>query len=100
MLDLFVYGTLMGSELRNKLLGRKIDAVPDSLYGFKKIEINIENEKYLGIVKNGNSSINGLIIKITNEELRLLDEYEGESYKRESVVLKSGNNALTYVVNF
>ncbi|AJF62938.1 MAG: hypothetical protein QT11_C0001G0802 [archaeon GW2011_AR20] len=48
---------------------------------------------------NKNLAVAGLVLFVKREELKLIDKYEGKSYKREKVDLASKNRAWTYVFN-
>jgi gamma-glutamylcyclotransferase (GGCT)/AIG2-like uncharacterized protein YtfP len=47
-------------------------------------------------VPDANSYINGWLIRVTEEELGRLDEYEGENYVRIRVTLATGIEAWVY----
>lgn len=94
---LFIYGTLTETEVQQKVLGRMIKGIPDCLKGYKKSEIEIEDGVYPGIVLDTDNVVNGLVIKITEGELKKIDEYETGAYRRERIVLESGLSAWVYI---
>ncbi|MDP3999023.1 MAG: gamma-glutamylcyclotransferase family protein [bacterium] len=94
---LFIYGTLINSEVQKNVLGRVIKTVPDELIGYRKSEIKIEDENYPLIIPDKKERVKGLVIEVTNYELKKIDEYESNSYKREEIILKSGISAWVYV---
>ncbi len=96
---LFVYGTLKYPKIQVKLLGREIDGLKDVLQSYKKTRIKIEGKFYTIIVKNKGSSVDGLLINVSKRELKILDEYEGSTYRRKKVVLKSKKKAWFYEKN-
>lgn len=96
---LFVYGTLMDKETQKAVFGRVADGAPEALNGYVKSEIVIEEETLPLIVPNAGGIIKGLVIEVTGGELRKIDEYETEAYKREKVILGSGMPAWVYVEN-
>lgn len=94
---LFVYGTLMDKKIRGTILGRMAEGVPDTLNGYVKSEISIKGEIYPLIVLNAGGIIKGLVIEVTRDELRRIDEYETDAYKREKIILESGIPAWVYI---
>ena len=94
--QLFVYGTLTDPETQKKVLGKIVDGVPDVLDDYKKSTIVIFGNSYPDIVKAPSSSVDGLVIPVTTDELESIDNYETEWYKRIEVVLKSGKKAWVY----
>jgi gamma-glutamylcyclotransferase (GGCT)/AIG2-like uncharacterized protein YtfP len=93
---LFVYGTLRNTTVQKQVFGKKISGTPDILENFKKSKIEVGGEEYPIIIPSKGSSVEGLILPITAKELKLADEYETKSYRREKVVLKSGKTAWAY----
>lgn len=81
---LFGYGSLINLASAQKAFKRVLkqeDLIPVSINGFEKVWNSIENIQFDGVDVNGvflnlkrspESSTNGVIIKITNEELELL----------------------------
>lgn len=97
--QLFVYGTLKKPDTQKEVIGRIAKGLPDTLEGYKKSKIKIDDVLYPIIVPDLNSSIEGLVLSITEEELKTIDEYETDAYKRKKVILKSGKSAWAYVKN-
>lgn len=96
--ELFVYGTLKDKGIQKEILGKVIeDSRIDFLEGYSITEIKIDDNVYPVVVPNKNFSVAGLVLSITNEELKLLDEYESEGYKREKVNLFSGKICWAYI---
>lgn len=94
---LFVYGTLAYPEIQKRILGRITKTTSDVLQGYERSEIEIEGEIYLLIVPNKSGRVEGSVIEVTKDELKNIDEYETNAYKREFVVLDSGISAWVYV---
>lgn len=93
---LFVYGTLKESSVQKEVIGRTLEGIVDVLEGYKKSKTKINNKTYPIIAPDPNSSVKGLVISITPEELELIDEYETKVYKRKKVVLQSGKMVWVY----
>lgn len=97
MEKLFVYGTLKDAEVQKQVFGRVAGGVRDALEGYKKSEIIIDGETYPVIAPDGGSVVEGMVIEISQEELKLTDEYETSAYKRIEVSLVSRTRAWVYV---
>ncbi|OGN27693.1 MAG: hypothetical protein A2941_01760 [Candidatus Yanofskybacteria bacterium RIFCSPLOWO2_01_FULL_49_17] len=89
MEKLFVYGTLREPEVQKKVIGRVAAGTEDTLDDYGLSEIVIEGEKFPAAIPKIGESIAGQVIKITPEELKLIDDYETEAYKRVKATLKS-----------
>ncbi len=95
--ELFVYGNLKDKNIQKEVLGRIVeDSKIGVLGGYNLIEIKIDNKVNHSIIPNKNFSVVGLVLLVTNEELKLLDKYEDENYKREKVVLVGGKEVWVY----
>jgi gamma-glutamylcyclotransferase (GGCT)/AIG2-like uncharacterized protein YtfP len=97
---LFVYGTLRDPILRERITGRSIVSFKHSyLKGFRHETIVLDGIIYPILVEDTNSiaPVEGELIEITQEELTLMDEYEGSEYRRIKIILKDGGKAWTYV---
>ena len=99
MENLFVYGILKKPEIHKKVIGRTAEFYDDSLKGHKISQINIENEIFPILInsKNPRDFVVGSVIKVSEEELKKIDKYEGEEYKRKKVILSSGKESWVYV---
>ena len=96
MNQLFVYGTLQLEKVQQEVFGRYDPGTPDSLEGYTKTTIEINNNTY-PILDKGNDLIYGIVIEVTNAELIKIDEYETDNYQRIKVTLKSEREAWVYV---
>ena len=96
---LFVYGTLQDPEVQKKVIGRIVNSSPAKLSGFIKSEVVINNNTYPIIIKNPESSetISGLVLEIEPEDIKHLDEYETDAYKREKVALENDEEVWVYL---
>jgi gamma-glutamylcyclotransferase (GGCT)/AIG2-like uncharacterized protein YtfP len=95
---LFVYGILLDPKRREEVIGRKMPySEPDTLSGFAVDDVVIEGEHYPALVPRVSSMVHGSIVMIHEEELRILDEYETDAYKRDIVTLMSGKEAWVFV---
>jgi len=93
---LFIYGTLINLNIQESVFGRQDKGLPDVLKGYKKSEIRIEDEFFQIIFPDNMEVVDGFVINVTKDELKKIDEYETDAYKRERVVLESGISAWVY----
>src|SRR5688572_20820325 len=106
---LFSYGTLQSASVQLKTFGRIPDGKADVLIGYKPSQILITDEKVItatGMTHYNNllftgkptDEINGIVLSLTNAELKLADKYENSAnYIRKQIRLKSGIRAWMYV---
>lgn len=94
---LFVYGTLQFREVQQFVFGRVITVtMPDMLEGFTRSTIEVGTETYFILVPQEGSSVKGLVLEITPEELTRADHYETDAYRRFRVTLLSGRETWVY----
>lgn len=98
MENLFVYGTLKNSKIQKKIIGRVVKGISDIVVGYRIKTITIEGKKYSIFVKD-KGLVTGLVLKLTSEELKKIDKYETNAYRRVPEILKSGTKAWVYVKN-
>ena len=99
MENLFVYGILKKPEIHKKVIGRTAEFSDDSLKGHKISQINIENEIFPILInsKNPRDFAFGFVLEVSEEELKKIDKYKGDEYKRKKVILNSGKESWVYV---
>ena len=106
--NLFSYGTLQLEEVQLETFGRKLDGEPAVLHGYKVVMITITDEDFVAksgtanhrsLQFTGNSAdvVEGIVFKVTSNELEQADSYEPEGYERVKVQLRSGANAWVFV---
>ncbi|CAH8387459.1 unnamed protein product [Eruca vesicaria subsp. sativa] len=82
--DLFVYGSLQDPQVVYVVLNRVPDHVSAVLSGFHRFRI--KNRLYPTILPDGTGEVTGKVLKgITDEERKLLDEFEDVEYDRKAV---------------
>ena len=96
MEKLFTYGTIRNPRVQKRLLGETINGTPDSIKGYCKSKISIEGEQYPVLKPKPKSSVRGTVLEVSKKELKILDDYETDAYKRSEVRLASGHHAWTY----
>lgn len=100
MLFLFTYGTLQDTQVQHYVFGRVVKGQPDKLPKFQWFE-NAVYDRYplVKFTGNPNDFVEGMVYKITEEELQVCDVYETSAYTRKVVSLASGVEAWVYVEN-
>lgn len=96
---LFVYGTLKSKEVQRKVIGREINSSKDALKGYKLTKTMINNEIYPAIIRDDKSKVYGELLKLDIEDLKKIDDYEGNDYDRTKILLESGLTAWVYVLH-
>ena len=101
MHKLFTYGTLQDKSVQLALFNKTLKGNIDSIVGFEKQEITLGGITYPILIKNKQSTTNilGTCYTLSEEDLHICDEYEGEEYKRILVVLNSGEKSWVYVAS-
>lgn len=78
---LFVYGTLQLPEKLQSLLGRVPSLEPATLHGYRCGLV--ARADFPGIVPQADAVVNGQVLApLSQAELDILDQYEGELYQR------------------
>ena|SRR3989344_3321483 len=95
MEKLFVYGTLKKPEVQKSVFGRITKTSSDVLLNYTRSKIKIDNVYPIIIPKKG-GYVRGLVFLVSSKELKLIDDYETNSYRRQKVFLKSGESAWVY----
>lgn len=96
---LFVYGDLKKPEIQKNVIGRIAESSEDSIKGYELSQINIEGEIFPILVKSNSPRdfAFGLVLQVSEDELKKIDRFETDVYKRKKVVLNSGREAWVYV---
>ena len=99
MVRLFSYGTLIEKEVQLREFGQEftVESNLDGVKDFTIDKIEIEGEYYYCAISRPESIILGQIVHIPEDLLTLVDEYEGEDYKRVSIKTLSDVECLMYV---
>ncbi|NNK10241.1 MAG: DUF4286 family protein [Flavobacteriaceae bacterium] len=95
---LFSYGTLLDEEIQKMVFSRVLKGDKDHLRAH-----SVSGEKVGGLYptiqqsEDADDRVDGSVFVISQEELHLVDSYEGEAYKRKEVILESGTKAWVYL---
>ena len=98
MIPLFAYGTLLYSDIQLKIINRVCKGRAAILYNYKRSQV--KQQFYPGIIAKRNATVEGYLIYLNEEELLLIDDYEGNDYKRATVSVMCDMNMIpvfTYV---
>lgn len=95
MTNIFVYGTLLDDSLRKRILGKEIKGKADILEDYV-LDTHSVLTSYPIIVRQSKGSVSGKYFDVDMEDIKKLDSYESEFYKKIEVKLKSGVDSLTY----
>ena len=105
---LFSYGTLQLEGVQLSTFGRQLEGTPDNLVGFIVAMVKIEDPEVISksgkefhpiakITGLDHNRVPGTVLEITDDELKLSDQYEVDAYKRVQTTLESGKVAWVYV---
>ncbi|MDX1314183.1 MAG: DUF4286 family protein [Eudoraea sp.] len=94
---LFVYGTLLESEVRQLVFTRDLEGKKDLLSGYR-IHKNKVSGLYPSVEATGKDEdqVSGEVFVVSGYDLKRADQYEGEAYMRKRVTLASGTQAWVY----
>lgn len=105
MHSVFSYGTLRLPAVQVRLFGRLVDAVEDSLPGFRLGEVLITDPE---VIEASGTDRHPLLVRATSadsvaglclflsDDLAAADDYEVDDYRRVEVALGSGRRAWVY----
>ena len=79
-----------------RVIGRVAESKNDFLEGYSKSSIVLKGITYSILVK-GTEEIEGVVLLVTEEELKKLDVFETKAYRRVMEKLRSGASAWVYV---
>lgn len=107
---LFSYGTLLYETVQLSVFGRELKGAKDKLKGYMLSVVEITDPTVLTtsgagvhpiLVHTGNSEdeVNGIVLSLTENDLKLADQYEVGLYKRVLEKLDSGICAWVYVAH-
>ena len=103
---LFSYGTLRNEEIQLAIFGRVVSTTPDAVPDYALRTVTLTNWKAADISggdmqktvePSPGGLILGMVLQVSEEEMRLCDDYEPVDYKRSIVPLRSGKKAWLYL---
>ena len=94
--QLFVYGTLKEPSVQFLVFGRVTSGKLDTLTGYRKASIRLGGRVFPIIKPEAGTSVEGMVITVSPTELKKIDRYEGQAYRRQKVTLSSGQEVWVY----
>ena len=105
---LFTYGTLQDEAVQIATFGRSLAGRPAALVGYRLTMVRVEDQDFVAasgaemhrsLESTGEASdrVEGTVLTLTGEELRMADAYEPDGYERVLVTLESGIGAWVYL---
>ena len=93
-MNIFTYGSLMFSEVWNKVVQGNYYSSSATLQGYRRF--CIKNQSYPGLRQTGgHDKVNGIVYHdINNHDLKLLDAFEGGYYERVPVTVDLENSSI------
>lgn len=77
--NLFVYGSLLFPEIRDRLVGKKVEIIDAKLNGFKRV--CVLGEDYPALTRKKGHTVQGeLLLDIDDPTMKLLTLFEGDEY--------------------
>lgn len=95
---LFCYGTLQIPEVIHAVTGRTYTGAAARLNGYAAFRV--KDAEYPGIIPSPGSATDGIVYEnVSDDELEVLDLFEGEFYRRKllTVVLHNGQTRTAWV---
>jgi gamma-glutamylcyclotransferase (GGCT)/AIG2-like uncharacterized protein YtfP len=97
---LFIYGTLQDPNVQIEVIGRVCQgqyALVDNYILMR--DWAVEGTAYPRLYPHSAGCVIGQIIEVTEDELKILDEYETDAYKRTNIHIKGVGLVDTYYFN-
>jgi len=94
---LFIYGTLREPAVQRELWQRVVEGVPDALRDHERVAVTLLGKTYPDLAVSSGSEVEGVVVELTDEELKSADDYETAAYERREMVLASGAAADVYI---
>jgi gamma-glutamylcyclotransferase (GGCT)/AIG2-like uncharacterized protein YtfP len=100
MNKLFIYGTLLDEEVQKEVLNRHLGGDFGLLDNYIVMrDWEVERIAYPRLYPHSGGCVIGKVVKVTDEELLILDEWETNRYIRQKIYLKSGLEVDSYLAN-
>ena len=95
IMNIFVYGTLLDDTVRGRVLGKDVKGTEDVLEDYI-IDTHSVLTSYPTIIPLDKGYVNGMYFDVNEEDIKKLDRYESQYYKKIDIKLKSGTKSLVY----
>jgi len=91
-MNVFTYGSLMYERVWSRVVTGNYAQQKGVVQGFRRLRV--KNEQYPGLIK-GKGNVEGVVyFGVSPEDVMRLDQFEGELYHREMVVVLCQNGRL------
>lgn len=100
MRKIFCYGTLQEPKVQLELIGRIVDGGITYLSGYVVVRDYVDPTDgiaYPRLMAMPDGCVYGRVLEFTDDEVKVLDAYETEMYRREVMELASGVSAEVYL---
>ncbi|GAA0588830.1 GDSL-type esterase/lipase family protein [Streptomyces crystallinus] len=103
---LFSFGTLRDERVQTALFGQAVPTSPASLAGYTTRPLPITDpaviatsglDVHLTLEREYGASVEGAVLRLTDQDLAAADAYEVDDYTRRRVLLSSGESAWAYL---
>jgi len=92
-MNVFVYGTLMFDRVWSALIAKQYCRIDAQLAGFKRV--GVKGEVYPGLLKTHGDIVDGvLVLDVDDADIRVLDRFEGDFYRRSGVMVSAADGRL------
>lgn len=98
ILKIFSYGTIQDPKIQRELFGELKKSTPDAINGFQRLHMTLDGGVYPVLIK-GDCRYYGHVYDVTPDELKKLDEYEGDAYIRIPVDTEEKQKVFIYILN-
>ena len=93
MHQLFIYGTLLFPEILEGITNKALQTIPGKLRGYKRCKVF--GCDYPAIIPDPNSMVEGkLVINLDNHSMNIITFFEGEDYRKSTVIIQAGNQEV------
>ncbi|MFI2736978.1 GDSL-type esterase/lipase family protein [Streptomyces sp. NPDC018711] len=103
---LFSFGTLLDQRVQTALFGRTVPTTAASLADYTTRPLTITDESviatsgqdvHLTLERKLGATVEGAVLRLSDQELAAADDYEVDDYARRRVLLTSGETAWAYL---
>ena len=99
-MKIFCYGTLQESNVQLDLVGRVVDGPITYVSGYVVLRDYVDPEDgiaYPRVVPAENGCVYGRVLDFTDDEVKVLNDYETEMYVLEDIQVASGETVKIYM---
>tara|TARA_R110002051_G_C8348678_1_gene439716 strand:- start:50 stop:424 length:375 start_codon:yes stop_codon:yes gene_type:complete len=97
MVNLFIYGSLLDTEMMDKVIVGRVSEKYDQLDGYVIVKHVLM--PYPTVQAQTNGIVYGKVLNVSHTQLSRLDSYESTLYTKAQVMTRSGVECLVYIEN-